>query len=76
MRELNQWMRHIRMDWSDAFVDAMDEMQDGELVGNIVFGRRFKVKDFENWSNRLRENVKKYLTEQAIREEREAFEFG
>lgn len=76
MRELNEWMTHIRLDWSDEFVDAMDEMQDGEFIGNIVFGQRFKVKDFENWSVRLRENVKKYLAEQAIKEEREAFELG
>lgn len=76
MRELNEWLTHIRMDWSDEFLDAMDEMQDGESIGDIVFGQRFKVKDFENWSNRLRENVKKHLKERAVKEETEAFEPG
>ena len=32
-------------------------------ISEIVFGERFKVKDFENWSLRLREKIKRQLIE-------------
>ena len=72
--ELNEWIHHIRLDWSDGFYDELDELEDDEYVGNIVFGEHFKVKDFENWSNRLRVKIKKELMEQTMKEEQAVFE--
>ena len=67
--ELNDWIRHFRLDWSREFYRGMETVEDGISVGDIVFGRRFKVKDFENWSKRLREKVKKQLLEQIVNSE-------
>ena len=61
--EMREWMPQIPFRWSNEFLDAMDQMEDGIYIGDIVFGERFKMKDFENWSRRLREKIKQQLLE-------------
>ena len=48
---------------AQEFLDAMDEQEEGIFVSDIVFGERFKVKDFENWSLRLQAKLKRKLLE-------------
>lgn len=63
LKEMREWMPQIPFRWSNEFLDAMDEPEDGVYISEIVFGERFKVKDFENWSLRLREKIKRRLIE-------------
>ena len=63
LEEMREWMPNVPLMWNADFLDAMDEMEDGVLVSDIVFGERFKTKDFENWSLRLREKLKRQLLE-------------
>lgn len=46
-----------------GIMDAMEEQEDGIFIGDIIFGERFKIKDFENWSLRLRDKLKRQLLE-------------
>ena len=66
LKEMREWMPQVPLRWSNEFMDAMDEKEDGAVIGEIVFGERFKVKDFENWSLRLREKIKKQLVETEV----------
>jgi len=61
--EMREWMPEMQLLWSDDFLDAMDEIEENVYVSDIIFGQRFKVKDFENWSLRLRQAIKKKLLE-------------
>jgi len=63
LSEMREWMPNVVLRWSNEFLDAMDEMEDGIFVSDIVFGERFKTKDFENWSLRLREKLKRQILE-------------
>ena len=63
LEEMREWMPNVPLMWNADFLDAMDEVEDGVLVSDIVFGERFKTKDFENWSLRLREKLKRQLLE-------------
>lgn len=63
LQEMHEWMPQVSLCWSNEFMDAMDEMEDGTYISEIVFGERFRVKDFENWSLRLREKIKRQLVE-------------
>jgi len=63
LEEMRDWMPNVPFMWNADFLDAMDEIEDGVLVSDIVFGERFKTKDFENWSLRLREKLKQQLLE-------------
>lgn len=63
LQEMREWMPQLPLRWSSDFLDAMDEKEDGVYISDIVFGERFKVKDFENWSLRLREKLKRQLIE-------------
>lgn len=66
IKEMQEWMPNLRFLWSDDFVDALDEMENDCYVSEIVFGERFKVKDFENWSLRLQKAIKKRLWETEV----------
>jgi len=66
IKEMKEWMPTYNLVWGDAFINAMDEMEDGLYVSDIIFGERFKVKDFENWSLRLRKAIKKHLLETGV----------
>ena len=63
LKEMREWMPQIPLRWSSEFLDAMDEVEEGTYISEIIFGERFKVKDFENWSLRLREKMKRQLIE-------------
>ena len=63
LMEMREWMPNVPFMWSNEFLDAMDEQEDGVFISDIVFGERFKAKDFENWSLRLREKIKRQLIE-------------
>lgn len=74
IRELNEWLIYMRLTWGEDFYDRLDEEEEGCYVGDIVFSNRFTVKDFENWSSRLRSKVKKKLQEETAAEKRMSFE--
>lgn len=63
LEEMREWMPGVPVMWNDAFLDAMDEKEEDTFVSDIIFGERFKTKDFENWSLRLRDKLKKQLLE-------------
>ncbi len=63
LEQMYSWMPKLKLRWSEGFAQACKEDIDDELVGNIVFGEQFKVKDFENWSRRCKEKVKAQLEE-------------
>lgn len=66
LSEMREWMPNVPLMWNADFLDGMDEMEDGIFVSDIVFGERFKTKDFENWSLRLREKLKRQLLEKEM----------
>lgn len=63
LSEIRQWMPEVSFCWNDDFLNAMDEIEEGQPVSDIIFGERFKAKDFENWSLRLRTKIKQQLLE-------------
>jgi len=63
VEEMQEWMPQVPLCWNKEFLDAMNESEDGFCIGELVFGENFKVKDFENWSLRLREKIKRQLVE-------------
>jgi len=63
LKEMQEWMPQMHFYWSNEFLDAMDEQEGGIYISDLVFGEHFKVKDFENWSLRLREKMKRRLIE-------------
>lgn len=63
LREMQEWFPRISFLWGTDFLDAMDELEDGVYVRDIIFGENFRVKDFENWSRRLQPKIKRYLLE-------------
>ncbi|MBQ7955325.1 MAG: hypothetical protein IJ282_06200 [Lachnospiraceae bacterium] len=63
LKEMREWMPQVPLRWSNDFLDAMDELQDNIYIGELIFGEHFTVKDFENWSLRLREKIKRQLIE-------------
>ena len=62
--EMNAWYPGLHLYWGDDFLDGMDEMQEGIYISDIVFGEHFGVKDFENWSLRLRKKLREELLEE------------
>ena len=66
--ELQEWFPQMSFIWGADFLDAMDEMEDGIYISDMVFEQHFQAKDFENWSRRLQPKIKKALLE--IQEEK------
>lgn len=62
--EMNEWFPRLHLYWGDDFIDGMEEMEDGIYISDMVFGEHFKVKDFENWSLRLRRKMREELLEE------------
>lgn len=56
--EFNKRVRFGKISWGSHFEDSMETEEDGILICDIVFGERFKRKDLENWSLRLRNKIK------------------
>jgi len=59
--DMTEWMPGVNLRWNDDFTDRLDGKYDGKYISDIIFGEYFKVKDFENWSRRIREKVKSKL---------------
>ena len=64
--ELRTWFRQLSLLWGKAFGEGLAEKEYGVYVRDLVFGEHFTVKDFENWSIRLRKEVKKALIAQEV----------
>ena len=64
--EINQWLPRLGVFWGDEFLDAMEEEENGYLVADMVYEEHFKVKDFENWSLRMRKKIKDSVIRQEL----------
>lgn len=64
INEMNEWFPRLHLYWGDDFLDGMEEMEEGIYISDMVFGEHFKVKDFENWSLRLRWKMREELLEE------------
>lgn len=62
--EMNEWFPRLHLYWGDAFLDGMEEKENDTRVSDIIFEEHFKVKDFENWSLRLRKKLRDELLEE------------
>ncbi|MCM1261548.1 MAG: hypothetical protein NC313_02415 [Butyrivibrio sp.] len=62
--EMNEWFPRLHLYWGDAFLDGMEEREEGVYISDMIFGEHFKVKDFENWSLRLRQKMREELIEE------------
>ena len=64
IEEMNEWFPKLHLYWGDAFLDGMEEMENDTRVSDIIFGERFKEKDLENWSLRMRGKMREELLEE------------
>lgn len=64
IEEMNEWFPKLHLYWGDAFLDGMEEMENDTRVSDIVFGERFKEKDLENWSLRMRKKMREELLQE------------
>lgn len=64
-KEINEWFPRFNLYWGDAFLDGMDEKENGIYVSDMVYGEHFEIKDFENWNLRMRKKMKEEMFEQA-----------
>lgn len=67
MSEINEWLPYLRLYWGDEFLDEMDQPYEQGYVRDIIFSEHYQIKDFENWSIRIRAKLKKQMTEQEYR---------
>lgn len=76
--ELIDWLKNHRFMWGANQEIGRTELEDGVQVGEMIFGRYFTPKDFENWSVRMRNKVKKALIEKEVvcHERKASFELG
>lgn len=65
-KEINQWFPGYGLYWGEDFLDEMEEKENGFLIADMVYEEHFKVKDFENWSLRMRKKIKDTLLEQEL----------
>lgn len=64
IEEMNEWFPKLHLYWGDAFLDGMEEIENDTRVSDIVFGERFKEKDLENWSLRMRKKMREELLQE------------
>lgn len=64
IEEMNKWFPKLHLYWGDAFLDGMEEIENDTRVSDIIFGERFKEKDLENWSLRMRKKMREELLEE------------
>lgn len=62
-REINEWFPRFGLCWGDAFLDGMDEMEEGIYISDMIFGEHFRTKDLENWSVRMRKKIREEMFE-------------
>lgn len=65
-REINQWFPKYGLYWGDDFLDEMEESVEGLLIADMVYEEHFRVKDFENWSIRMRKKMKDTILEREL----------
>ena len=56
----------IELGYRKEYMDGMEEKEDGRFIADIIYGEHFKVKDFENWSLRMRKKMKEKMLEQEL----------
>lgn len=64
IEEMNDWIPRLHLYWGDAFLDGMEEQENGIYISDMIFGEHFKVKDLENWSLRLRKKLREEMLEE------------
>lgn len=67
LTEMQGWLSDFSFLWGADFIRAMSEEENQVLIKDIIFGERFQVKDFENWSRRLQPKIKQRLLEECNR---------
>lgn len=67
MNEINEWIPYLSLYWGDEFLDEMDQPFEEGCIKDIIFSERYQIKDFENWSIRIRAKLKKQMTQQEYR---------
>lgn len=65
-QEMNQWFPKFGLYWGDEFLDKMEEEEDGILIADMIYEDHFKIKDFENWSLRIRKKIKDTILSQEL----------
>ncbi|MGN0366120.1 MAG: RNA polymerase sigma factor [Suilimivivens sp.] len=65
VKEINVWFPRFNLYWGDAFLDGMEDKEEGIYISDMIFGEHFRVKDFENWSLRMRKKIREEMFEQA-----------
>lgn len=61
MEEMNEWFPKFHLVWGNAFLEGMALKEEGICISDMVFGEHFTTKDFENWSLRMRKNMREEL---------------
>ena len=76
--ELNAWFENVHFKWGYAQLLAREARENGMVIGEMVFGYNFTTKDFENWSVRMRKNIKHNLIVKEVQnyESGTSFELG
>ncbi|MDD6038284.1 MAG: sigma-70 family RNA polymerase sigma factor [bacterium] len=67
MKEINEWIPYLELYWGDEFLDEMDQPYEHSYVRDIIFSELYRIKDFENWSIRIRMKLKKQMAQQEYR---------
>ncbi len=61
--EIKEFLPEVSFDWGSEVLERMEEKEEEQFVRDIIFGERFKVKDFENWSLRFRKKMREQIFE-------------
>ena len=61
VREINEWLPNFGLYWGEDFLDGIETEEDGVYVGDMVYEDYFKIKDFENWSLRMRKKIREEM---------------
>jgi len=64
-QEINEWFPNYKLSWGAAFWDGLRKKKGKDYIGDIIFNKHFNVKNFENWTSRIRAGIRKELFEQA-----------
>lgn len=57
LKELNRRLVNLKLTWGDCVLDSMETEEDGILICDMIYGKRFKVKDIENWTRRFQKKM-------------------
>ena len=65
-KEINEWFPRFGLYWGNDFLDGMEEKEVDCYIADMVYQEHFKVKDFENWSLRMRKKIKDAVMQQEL----------